>query len=79
MLLVAERPAIPIVITRVLVRAGAVHDAPGRGGLANLTGAATPFRVVVPQIVLSILAYPLVGRFVAAADRFRLTPFPEFR
>lgn len=47
--------------------------------LANLTGATTPFRVIVPQIVLSILAYPLVGRFVAAADRFRLTPFPEFR
>jgi zinc protease len=38
-LLVAERPAIPIVITRVLVRAGAVHDARDREGLANLTGA----------------------------------------
>lgn len=37
--LVAERPAIPIVITRVLVRAGAVHDARDREGLANLTGA----------------------------------------
>src|SRR5262244_774557 len=38
-LLVAERPAIPIVITRVFVRAGAVHDPPDREGLANLTGA----------------------------------------
>ena len=38
-LLVAERPAIPIVITRVYVRdAGAVNDPPGREGLANLTG-----------------------------------------
>jgi len=38
-LLVAERPAIAIVITRVLVRAGAVNDAKDREGLANLTGA----------------------------------------
>src|SRR5262249_40400737 len=38
-LLVAERPAIPIVITRVYVRdAGAVSDPTGRGGLASLTG-----------------------------------------
>jgi zinc protease len=38
-LLVAERPAIPIVITRVFVRAGAVNDPRDREGLANLTGA----------------------------------------
>jgi zinc protease len=38
-LLVAERPAIPIVITRVFVRAGANHDPQDREGLANLTGA----------------------------------------
>jgi zinc protease len=38
-LLVAERPAIPIVITRVYVRdAGAVSDPAGREGLAHLTG-----------------------------------------
>lgn len=43
--------------------------------LINLTGARAPLQVVVPQIVISILAYPLVGRFVAVADRFRLTPF----
>ncbi|WP_343055894.1 rod shape-determining protein MreD [Novosphingobium fluoreni] len=47
--------------------------------LANLDGAATPLRVTWPQIVISILAYPLVGRFVALADRFRLTPFLEIR
>jgi zinc protease len=38
-LLVAERPAVPIVAVRVLMRAGAVHDPVDRGGLANLTGA----------------------------------------
>jgi len=48
-------------------------------GLANLDGAPAPLRVVVPQIVISVLLYPLVGRFVALADRLRLTPFVEVR
>lgn len=47
--------------------------------LANIQGGATPLRVIVPQIVISILAYPLVGRFVAKSDRFRLLPFAEIR
>lgn len=47
--------------------------------LANLSGAHTPLRVTWPQIVISILAYPLVGRFVALSDRLRLTPFREVR
>ena len=38
-LLVAERPAVPIVAVRVFTRAGAVFDPPDREGLANLTGA----------------------------------------
>src|SRR3990167_5290127 len=38
-LLVAERPAVPIVAVRVLARAGSVYDPPDRAGLANLTGA----------------------------------------
>ena len=38
-LLVAERPAVPIVAVRVFTRAGAVLDPPDRPGLANLTGA----------------------------------------
>lgn len=38
-LLVAERPAVPIVAVRVLHRAGAVFDPQDRAGLANLTGA----------------------------------------
>jgi zinc protease len=38
-LLVAERPAVPIVAVRVFTRAGAVLDPADRWGLANLTGA----------------------------------------
>ena len=38
-LLVAERPAVPIVAVRVYTRAGAVLDPPDKGGLASLTGA----------------------------------------
>ncbi len=36
-LLVAERPAVPIVAVRVFHRAGAAFDPPDRAGLANLT------------------------------------------
>jgi len=38
-LLVAERPAVPIVAVRLFTRAGAVFDPEDRAGLANLTGA----------------------------------------
>src|SRR3989454_8739024 len=38
-LLVTERPAVPIVAVRVLLEAGAVYDPPDRAGLANLTAA----------------------------------------
>jgi len=38
-LLVAERPAVPIVVVRAFSHAGAVLDPPDRAGLANLTGA----------------------------------------
>ncbi|HET7341160.1 MAG TPA: pitrilysin family protein [Methylomirabilota bacterium] len=38
-LLVAERPGVPIVAVRVFTRAGAVLDPPDQPGLANLTGA----------------------------------------
>lgn len=44
-------------------------------GLANLAGAGAHIAIILPQIVISVLSYPLVGRFVAAMDRFRLTPF----
>jgi len=36
-LLVAERPTIPIVVVRLYLRAGSVYDPPDAGGLANLT------------------------------------------
>lgn len=35
-LLVAERPSIPIVVVRACVRAGSVYDPADAGGLANL-------------------------------------------
>ena len=38
-LLVAERPAVPIVAVRLLTRAGAAFDPDDQAGLANLTGA----------------------------------------
>jgi zinc protease len=38
-LLVAERPAVPIVVVRVFHRAGAAFDPPAQPGLAHLTGA----------------------------------------
>jgi rod shape-determining protein MreD len=42
---------------------------------ANLTGGHTPPSVLVPQLVLSILVFPLVGRIVAWFDRMRLVRF----
>ena len=46
-------------------------------GVANLAGGSTHLFLVVPQIVISVLVYPLVGRLVAAFDRFRLLPIAE--
>jgi len=43
--------------------------------LADIAGANAPIKVIVPQIVISVLSYPLVGRVVAVLDRLRLTPF----
>lgn len=45
--------------------------------LANLAGASTAIVVIMPQIVISILLYPLVGRAIAWFDRIRLTHFLE--
>jgi rod shape-determining protein MreD len=44
-------------------------------GAANAAGAGTPATVLAPQAIVSVLAYPIVGRVVAALDRFRLIPF----
>ena len=40
--LVAERPALPIVVVRVALGGGAVLDPPGKAGLANLTALTLP-------------------------------------
>lgn len=44
----------------------------------NAAGASVPAHVVIPQLLLSLLLYPLTGRAVAALDRFRLTPLRIF-
>jgi rod shape-determining protein MreD len=46
-------------------------------GTANIAGAHTPLAVLPPQIVLTVLVYPVVGRIVAALDRFRLIPIMD--
>lgn len=45
--------------------------------LANLAGGATRLFTIVPQLIVSIFAYPLAARFVGAFDRFRLIPIRE--
>jgi rod shape-determining protein MreD len=45
--------------------------------LANLGGGKTPLVVIVPQIALAALAYPIAARLVGAADKFRLIPIRE--
>jgi len=47
--------------------------------LANFAGGSTGLQVVMPQIALSILCYPLIGRLVAWLDRLRLFHFVEVR
>lgn len=42
--------------------------------LANLEGAHAAYGIMIPQLVVSLLAYPLVGRIVAAVDKVRLYP-----
>lgn len=43
--------------------------------IVNLAGAAVPMRVVILQLLLGVMLYPLAGRLVAAFDRFRLLRF----
>ncbi len=42
--------------------------------VSNLAGAATPVRVLWPQLAIAILTYPMAARIVGAVDRFRLIP-----
>lgn len=41
---------------------------------ANAAGGMAAVRVMVPQMVLAALIFPLIGRLVAIVDRFRLVP-----
>ena len=45
--------------------------------IANLASASTPVLILVPQIIASILVYPLVCRLVALIDQLRLVPIVE--
>lgn len=47
--------------------------------LANIAGANASLHVIVPQIVISILSFPLVGLIVARVDRLRLAPLMVVR
>jgi rod shape-determining protein MreD len=44
----------------------------GTFGVAHLMAARMPILVVVPQLLLSIMAYPIVSLIVVALDRWRL-------
>jgi hypothetical protein len=45
--------------------------------LANLAGGSSPVASIVPQLIVSIFAYPLAARLVGALDQFRLIPIRE--
>lgn len=42
--------------------------------IANAGGGSASPGILIPQILFSILAYPIAARLVGAVDRFRLTP-----
>ena len=41
-------------------------------GIANLAGAHAGYALILPQLLIALLTYPLVGRLVGAIDRLRL-------
>jgi rod shape-determining protein MreD len=41
--------------------------------IARLMGATAPYTVLLPQLALSVFAYPLVARLVVGLDRWRLS------
>ena len=45
--------------------------------VSNLAGGAAPLRTILPQIVLAVIAHPLVTRLIAALDRLRLLPLQK--
>ncbi len=42
--------------------------------IANAGGGSAAVSILIPQILFSILAYPIAARLVGAVDRFRLIP-----
>lgn len=42
--------------------------------IANAGGGSASVSILIPQILFSILAYPIAARMVGAVDRFRLIP-----
>ena len=45
--------------------------------LANAAGGSTGALLIVPQIIIAVLLYPMVGRVVAMLDRLRLLPIAD--
>lgn len=43
--------------------------------IANQTGGATSLLMIVPQMVVTVLSYPVIGRMVGLIDRWRLLRF----
>ena len=56
----------------VMAAAAILFHSVGVWYIALLMGSDVSFRVMVPQLVLSILAYPIAARLVLALDRWRL-------
>jgi zinc protease len=73
-LLVAERPAVPLVTVRVFSRAGAVFDPPDHAGLAHLTGSVVTRGTAKRSAQQIDAAIEFVGgRLEASAGRDGLT------
>ena len=45
----------------------------GEWRIAKAMGSEMPFQVLLPQLLLSIFAYPLVARLIVGLDRWRLS------
>lgn len=56
----------------VVAAVAIIFHTAGAWYIARTMGSPIPFSVMVPQLLLSILAYPLVARLVLGLDRWRL-------
>jgi rod shape-determining protein MreD len=45
--------------------------------IANVAGGASPISAIIPQLLLSVIAHPVITRLVAMLDRVRLLPIRE--